>query len=106
MDGLVAVFISLMPFFAMLPLAVAAVLIVAIIASSRVRDALGEWFRRRLRLDRPAPTDKRDTDEIAGAVKRLDERVDFLERLLTERAGSRPHGSVPANDGGGGRLQP
>ncbi len=100
MDAFVTVLITLMPFFAMLPLAVAGVLVVALIASPRVREAFGDWMHRRLR-----PGSPRDQSLPPGALEtlyqdiaRLEDRVGFLERVVTESPRLPDRGGSTATD--------
>ncbi|CAA9349659.1 MAG: hypothetical protein AVDCRST_MAG11-3445 [uncultured Gemmatimonadaceae bacterium] len=85
MDAFVTMMIALMPLFAVAPLAIGAVIAVALVVSPRARDAFAEWTRRRLRLDAPpSPTpDARAVEALHAEVRRLEERVGFLERVMT-----------------------
>ena len=86
MDAFVTMMIALMPLFAVAPLAIGAVIAVALVVSPRARDAFAEWARRRLRLDAPvpaAPPDVRALEALHADVRRLEERIGFLERVMT-----------------------
>ena len=87
MDAFVTMMIALMPLFAVAPLAIGAVIAVALVVSPRARDAFAEWTRRRLRLDAPvavAPApDARAFEALHADVRRLEERLGFLERVMT-----------------------
>ena len=85
MDAIVTVFIALMPLFAVLPLALGAVVAVALVVSPRTREALADWTRRRLRLDAPVrnEADERTIGELRAELRRLEERVGFVERVMT-----------------------
>jgi hypothetical protein len=85
MDAIVTLFIALMPLFAVAPLALAAVVAVALLVSPRSRDTLTEWMRRRLRLDAPAEPSPsaREVEELRREVRRLEERLGFVERVVT-----------------------
>lgn len=106
MNAFITMLITLMPFFAMLPLAVAGVIIVALIASPRVRDAFAEWFRRRLRLDSPAdPAIQRGkVAELQGTIARLEDRLSFLERVVTDAPRLREADGRPKAEDAGARL--
>lgn len=106
MDAFITMLITLMPFFAMLPLAVAGVIIVALIASPRVRDAFAEWFRRRLRLEQPADPaiHRAGVAELQGSIARLEDRLSFLERVVTDAPRLRDPDGRPKAEGIGARL--
>lgn len=87
MDAFVTMMIALMPLFAMAPLAIGVVIVVALVVSPRARDAFADWTRRRLRLDAPPPTaDARAIEALHAEVRRLEERLGFLERVMTLQA--------------------
>ena len=85
MDAFVTMMIALMPLFAVAPLAIGAVIVVALVVSPRAREAFAEWTRRRLRLDAPpAPTaDAHALAELPAELRRLEERIGFVERVMT-----------------------
>ena len=100
MNAFVTILITLMPFFAMLPLAIGAVVVVALIASPRVRESFADWIRRRLRLDpRPEPAVRPGAvEELHRDIARLEERLGFLERVITESPRLREGRARPASD--------
>ena len=85
MDAFVTLFIALMPLFAVAPLAIGAVAAVALLVSPRLRETVAEWARQRLRPDAAAPDAlrARELEALRTEVRRLAERVDFVERIVT-----------------------
>ena len=84
MDAIVAALIALMPFFAMAPLGIAAVAIVALLASPALRAALAAWAQRRLggAPVRAHEELEHEVRSLRSAVGHLERRLDLAERVL------------------------
>ena len=99
MDHFIAAFIGLAPFFAMAPLALGAVAIVALLVSPALRSAVGDWARRRLGTGRPAgqtagqaapAANAAAVEALSATVARLEDRIGLLERVVVSLSGPSP----------------
>lgn len=82
--------ISLTPMLAMLPLALAAVLIVALLVIRPLRQALGAWATHRFRVSGPPSVDADEVRALRAVVVAAEQRavdaqasVDALERRIS-----------------------
>jgi hypothetical protein len=99
--------ISLTPMLAMLPLALAAVAIVALLVIRPLRQALGAWATHRFRVSAPPAVDAAEVRALRDAVVAAEQRaveaqasVAALERRLNAAALTPPDGirAVGARD--------
>jgi hypothetical protein len=91
--------ISLSPMLAMLPLALAAVAIVALLVIRPLRQALGNWATHRFRVSAPPPVDADEVRALHAAVVAAEQRaidaqasVAALERRLNAASPTPPDG--------------
>lgn len=89
MDAIWAVLVSLSPMLAMLPLALAAVAIVALLVVPPLRHALGAWAVRRFGISGASPAEGDEVRRLRAAVSAAEQRaveaqasVAALERRL------------------------